>query len=110
MGTLLIWAGVIVLVALGLSYAWPKLRSLLPASWQTVGDKVEVAVDKTTASAALNMLVSLFNERGDTDRVKLLGELWVAIWAWQPPAATVTPTVEQLASEVSALKAKAAGG
>jgi hypothetical protein len=105
MGTILIAVGGCGILLLILSALWPKIRGLFPSSVQAVGDRVDTAVDKAAASAALETLVLLFSERGDTETVKVLGSLWVAIWSWKPPTPAQTPavTLADIAAQVAAL-------
>lgn len=111
MGSILILLGMACIAVLGLSWLWPRIRGLVPSSVQAVGDRVDTAIDKATASAALETLVRLYNERGDTATVITLGNLWVSIWAWQPPAhAEVSPkaTLADLASQLASLQSQLA--
>lgn len=117
MGSILILVGVGILAVLGLSVVWPKLKGQLPTSVQSIGNKAEVAIDKATAAAALQTLVALFSERGDTATVEALGKLWVSIWAWRSedtvtpsPDASASSTLQFLAEEIETLRAQIAGG
>jgi hypothetical protein len=109
MGTIFLWVSVGIAALLLLSWLWPKVKAYLPTSVQSVGSVVETKVDQATAATALQSLVMLFNERGDSEAVATLGGYWVKIWAWKAPTTptvAATPTVESLAAANAALAAK----
>jgi hypothetical protein len=115
-GGAVLLALVILLVILYALYSKKVTAALPDGTVKTTLERADVLADKGVAASALQTLVMLFSERGNTEKVQLLGTLWVDIWAWKPPAeivvadtsatdiATLAAQIKAQAAEIAAIK------
>jgi hypothetical protein len=96
------------------SFVWPWIRKVTPAGATTVGDSVDLTVDRTEAKAALWLLSRLFGEYGNTATAKAIIDFRPEIDLWSklpssPVVASNAPTVADLAVRLTAAEAQLAG-